>query len=124
MRPAFLFLACVPACLLAQKKPVTLETMEEAARLNPQGPGNPVAWSPDGNQFLYRQGRKLVIYDPATASSKDLADTAEMDAAAVRAAVVESRPFDWENRRVRETPVQWAGGQVLYSGGGGVRHSD
>jgi len=120
MRPAFLFLACVPACLLAQKKPVTLETMEEAARLNPQGPGNPVAWSPDGNQFLYRQGRKLVIYDPATASSKDLADTAEMDAAAVRAAVVESRPFDWENRRVRETPVQWAGGQVLYSGGGDV----
>lgn len=120
MRPAFLFLACVPACLLAQKKPVTLEIMEEAARLIPQGPGNPVAWSPDGNRFLYRQGRKLVIYDPATASSKDLADTAEMDAAAVRAAVVESRPFDWENRRVRETPVQWAGGQVLYSGGGDV----
>jgi len=120
MRPAFLFLACVPVCLLAQKKPITLETMEEAARLAPQGPGNPVAWSPDGKQFLYRQGRRLVIYDPATGSSKDLVDTAAMDVAAVRPAVVESQPFDWENRRVRETPVQWAGGQVLYSGGGDV----
>jgi dipeptidyl-peptidase 4 len=120
MRPAFLFLACIPACLLAQKKPITLETMEEAARAAPQGPGNPVAWSPDGQQFLYRQGRRLVTYDPATGSSKDLVDTAAMDAAAVRPAVVESRPFDWENRRVRETPVQWAGSQVLYSTGGDV----
>jgi len=120
MRAAFLFLACIPACLLAQKKPITLQTMEEAARPAPQGPGNPVAWSPDGQQFLYRQGRRLVIYDPATGSSKDLIDTTAMDAAAVRPAVVESRPFEWENRRVRETPVQWSGSEVLYSTGGDV----
>jgi len=118
MRPAFLFLALIPSCLLAQKKPVTLETMEETARVAPQGPGNPLAWSSDGKHFLYRQGRRLVIYDPATGSSKDLVDTAAMDAAAVQPAVGESHPFEWENRRVRETPVQWAGGQVLYSGGG------
>jgi len=61
MRPAFLFLALIPSCLLAQKKPVTLETMEETARLAPQGPGNPLAWSSDGKHFLYRQGRRLVI---------------------------------------------------------------
>jgi dipeptidyl-peptidase-4 len=120
MRPAFLFLACVPACLLAQKKPITLETMEEAARLPPQGPGNPVAWSPDGKRFLYRQGRRLVIYDPASGSSKDLIDTAAMDSAAVRPEAAQSQPFQWENRRVRETPVQWAGNEVLYSTGGDV----
>ena len=120
MRAAFLFLACIPACLLAQKKPITLQTMEEAAHPAPQGPGNPVAWSPDGQQFLYRLGRRLVIYDPATGSSKDLIDTTAMDAAAVRPAVVESRPFEWENRRVRETPVQWSGSEVLYSTGGDV----
>ncbi|MBZ5676494.1 MAG: S9 family peptidase [Acidobacteriia bacterium] len=125
MRAAILFLACVPACLVAQKKLITLETMEEAARLAPQGPGNPVAWSPDGKQFLYRQGRRLVIYDAATASSKDLIDTslmdtAAMDSAAVRPAKVESQPFDWENRRVRESPVQWAASEVLYSSGGDV----
>jgi dipeptidyl-peptidase-4 len=117
MRAAVLFLACA-AVVTAQKKPITLETMEEAARLTPQGPGNPVAWAPDGKQFLYRQGRRLVIYDPATRSSKDLIDTSSMDSAAVRPAVTESRPFEWENRRVRETPVQWSGAEVLYSTGG------
>ena len=123
MRTAFLFLACASLVFSqkpAQKKPITLETMEEAARLAPQGPGNPVAWAPDGKQFLYRQSRRLVIYDPATGSSKDLIDTAAMDSAAVRPAPLESRPFDWENRRVRETPVQWVGGEVLYSSGGDV----
>jgi dipeptidyl-peptidase-4 len=119
-RAAVLFLACVPACLLAQKKPVTLETMEEAARLTPQGPGNPVAWAPDGKRFLYRQGRRLVIYDPASGSSKDVIDTSAMDSAAVPPARTSSQPFEWENRRVRETPVQWAGNQVLYSSGGDV----
>jgi len=94
--------------------------MEEAARLAPQGPSNPVAWSPDGKHFLYRQGRRLVIYDPATGSSKDLIDTSAMDSAAVRAEAAESRPFEWENRRVRDAPVQWSSGEVLYSSGGDV----
>jgi dipeptidyl-peptidase-4 len=119
MRAAVLFLACA-SLLPAQKKPITIETMEEAARLAPQGPGNPVAWAPGGKQFLYRQGRELVIYDPATRSSKDLIDTSALDSAAVRPAPAESRPFDWENRRVREAPVQWSGNQVLYSTGGDV----
>jgi len=116
---AILLLACA-SLALAQKKPITLETLEEAARLPPEGPGNPVAWSPDGTQFLYRQGRRLAIYDPATGSSKDLADTSAMDSAAVRPAKLESQPFDWENRRVRESPVQWAATEVLYSSGGDV----
>ena len=119
MRAAVLFLACA-SLVLAQKKPITLETLEEAARLPPEGPGNPVAWSPDGTQFLYRQGRRLVIYDPATGSSKDLVDTSAMDSAAVRPVAAESQPFDWENRRVRESPVQWAASEVLYSSGGDV----
>ncbi len=116
---AISLLACAQLAL-AQKKPITLETMEEAARLTPQGPGNPVAWSPDGRQFLYRQGKMLVIYDPAAQSSKDLIDTSAMDSAAVKPAVSEPKPFDWENRRVRESPVQWAASQVLYSSGGDV----
>src|ERR1039457_4236312 len=119
MRAAVLFLACA-SLVLAQKKPITLETLEEAAWLPPEGPGNPVAWSPDGTQFLYRQGRRLVIYDPATGSSKDLVDTSAMDSAAVRPVPAESQPFDWENRRVRESPVQWAAAEVLYSSGGDV----
>ena len=57
---------------------------------------------------------------PSTGSSKDLVGTAAMDSAAVEPVVAESRPFDWQNRRVRETPVQWVGGEVLYSTGGDV----
>ena len=125
MRTAFLFLACGSLIFSqpgppAQKKPITIETVEEAARLAPQGPGNPLAWSPDGQHFLYRQGSRLVIYDPATGSSKDLIDTAAMDSAVVRPAPAEPQPFAWENRRVRETPVQWSGAEVLYSSGGDV----
>jgi len=119
MRTAVLLLACI-SLAQAQKKPITLETLDEAARLTPQGPGNPVAWAPDGKHFLYRQGRRLVIYDPATGLSKDLIDTAAMDSAAERPVTEESQPFGWENRRVRETPVQWAGSEVLYSTGGDV----
>jgi dipeptidyl-peptidase-4 len=119
MRAAVLFLTCA-SLVWAQKKPITLETMEEAARLTPRGPGNPLAWSPDGQRFLYRQGRRLVIYDPGTGSSKDLIETAAMDSVAMRPEATPSQPFDWENRRVRETPVQWAGNQVLYSSGGDV----
>jgi dipeptidyl-peptidase-4 len=114
-----LFLACA-SLVLAQKRPITIETMEEAARLAPQGPGNPVAWAPDGKRFLYRQGRRLVIYDPASGSSKDLIDTSPMDSAAVPPARTPSQPFEWENRRVRDTPVQWAGNQVLYSSDGDI----
>jgi dipeptidyl-peptidase-4 len=125
MRAAVVFLACAslatPA-LLAQNKPVTLDALEDAARLAPQGPGNPLAWNPDGTRFLYRQGRQLMIYDPATRGSKELLDTAAMDAAAVKPSSQEPQPFDWENRRVRESPVQWSssGSQILYSTGGDV----
>jgi len=126
MRAAVLFLASallVPQQpLLAQKKPVTLEALEEASRVAPQGPGNPVAWNADGTKFLYQQGRRLLVYDPGLKSSKELLDTSALDAAAVKPASQETQPFDWENRRVRETPVQWssAANQILYSTGGDV----
>jgi dipeptidyl-peptidase 4 len=122
MRAALLFLACASLAtqaLLAQKQPVTLATLDEAARLAPLGPGNPLAWAHDGTRFLYRQGRRLMLYDLATRASKEVVDTAAMDAAAVKAPN-EPHPFDWENRRVRESPVQWSptGNRILYSTGG------
>src|SRR5437870_426788 len=126
MRAAVLFLASalvVPqALLVAQKKPITLDTLEEATRLTPQGLGNPVAWNADGSKFLYRQGRRLMVYDPAAKSSKELLDTTALDAAVVKPVSQEAQPFDWENRRVRDTPVQWSstGNQILYATGGDV----
>ena len=131
MRAVGLFLAgtlLVPqALLVAQKKQITLDALEAASRPAPEGPGNPVAWNRDGTRFLYRQGRRWMVYDPSLKSSKELLDTTALDAAAVKSASPASgdgplQPFDWENRRVRETPVQWSstGNQILYSTGGDV----
>jgi len=120
MRLAGLFLMCASA-VLAQREPVTLDAMDQAGRLTPQGRGNPAAWSPDGTKFVYRQGRTLAIYDAAKMSSKDLASTADMDSAAARTSAPDPEPFGWENRRVREAPIQWpTEKQILYSSGGDV----
>ena len=54
----------------AQKKPITLESLGRGVR----GSGGPFLWMPDGKTFLLREGRSLVIYDPATRSSKTLID--------------------------------------------------
>jgi dipeptidyl-peptidase-4 len=126
MRVAVLFLASAQllpqALLLGQKKPVTLDALAEASRLSPQAPGNPLAWNADGTKFLYRQGPRLMVYDPSANSSKELLDTTALDAAAVKPVSKDPQPFDWENRRVRETPVQWSstGDRILYSTGGDV----
>ncbi len=119
MRFAVLFLMTVSA-LLAQKKPVTLDALDEISRLRQSGPGNPLAWSPDGARFLYRQNGKLVIYDAGTQASKDLIETRPMENAATARPAVVPQPFGWENRRVSEDLVQWSsnGTDILYATGG------
>src|SRR5450631_3107878 len=98
-----------------QKKPVTLEALQDfrstAAR---DVPGEPV-WAPDGKTFVFRQGRRLKLYDVAAKRSRDVVDLSALDAAAVKPASPER--FEWENRRVDEATLQWAprGGEVLYA---------
>jgi dipeptidyl-peptidase-4 len=105
-----------------QRKPITLAALDEVASLGPQGRGNPVAWSPDGTKFIYRDMRRLAIYDIPSQKSRDLLDTSAMDPSAGNPARLEqpAEPFGWENRRVSESDVQWSGNgkQVLYVGTG------
>jgi dipeptidyl-peptidase-4 len=78
-------------------------------------------WAPDGKTFVLRQGRGLAIYDPATRSSKDLVATGDMDAAATALdSPPADAPFDWTNRRVRASGLQFSAGgkELLYAGGG------
>src|SRR5437016_3961552 len=114
MRRMLLFLA-LAACAAAQKKPITLDALEEISRLAPQGRGNPAAWSPDGTEFVCRQGGKLVIYDIPTNSSKDLIDTSPMESAAIKRSPSAPEPFQWENRRVSDSNLQWSsrGSEIL-----------
>jgi len=80
-------------------------------------PGEPV-WAPDGKSFVYRQGRRLRLFDVAAKRSREVVDLSALDTAAVSPPAAEQ--YGWENRRVDEATLQWApqGGEVLYASGG------
>ena len=60
LKSAVLLLALWPALALAQKRPITLETLYESPRRTAAGAGvgSPAVWAPDGKTFLLRQGRQ------------------------------------------------------------------
>ncbi|HKE22806.1 MAG TPA: S9 family peptidase [Bryobacteraceae bacterium] len=98
----------------AQKNPITLETLSQAGRGGRGGRGGfdgPQVWMPDGKSFLFRQGRNLMAYDPATKSSKLLMSLEALDAAAVKPPDEEGA-MDWTNRRAGR------GGGIALSAGG------
>ncbi len=101
-----LFLGLTLACsLLAQKKPVTLETLKQRSMFD--GPLSPL-WAPNGYQFVHARGGALHLYDCRTKTSKVIfAKMSELSALAVK----DSNPdaaFAWQNRRVSEQRYQWA----------------
>ena len=120
MRKVLLF-TLLSASLFAQKKPITLESMNEGRGGGGGRGGGAATWAPDGKTFVTRQGRSLAIYNPATKTSKDLVSTEAMDAAAVRGPV-EDGPVDWTNRRASPGGMQWSqsGKELLYATGGDI----
>jgi dipeptidyl-peptidase-4 len=128
MRSRYLFLIAAAIAFnqaaFAQKKPITLDALQEIATLPPTNAlGNPLSWSPDGSRFVARQGSSLVIYDAASQSSRTLTDLSVIDRSArdhSNSEATEPQPFAWENRRVTESNVQWAssGNRILYVSAG------
>jgi dipeptidyl-peptidase-4 len=121
LKLAMLLLALWPALAPGQKRPITLETLNESPRRTAPGAaaGSAAVWAPDGKTFVLRRGGKLVVYDPATKSTKDLVSTGAMDSAAV-AVPREDGPVDWTNRRVRPGGLEFSesGKELLYPAGG------
>jgi dipeptidyl-peptidase 4 len=109
-----LILVCgvLAASLLAQKKPVTIDTLMEQRR-EVEAP-TPV-WAPDGKHFAYFQGGEVRLYDVAAKSGKTLLSLQPLEKAAVP--VPEPARFDWQNRRVSEDSLEWSrsGRQLLLS---------
>ncbi len=99
---AYIILLAAP--MLAQRKPVTLDSISQGARGGP--PAGPVMWTPDGKGFLTTQGARVMIYDVATRSESELFSTADME----KLAKTGPQPdvFEWENRRVREQRMQFS----------------
>ncbi len=63
-----------------------------------------VAWSPDGGRFVYTQNGRLFLFDTAQAAPQELVKLSVME---MQAAAPEPEIFGWENRRVRESKLQW-----------------
>jgi len=106
-------LCCILAgSLLAQKKPVTIDTVMEQHR-EAETP-TPV-WAPDGKHFAYFQGGEVRLYDVAAKSEKSLLALAPIEKAAIPPP--EAARFDWQNRRVSEDSLEWSrsGRQMLLS---------
>ncbi len=116
MRAPLLFVFAIVSAF-GQKKPVTLEPVALTGTA-PAAPSGPLAWSPDGTRFVYRQGTALRIYDASAQNSTELTTNAKLPAKDAPAAGA-PQPFEWENRGVSETPVQWSstGDNILYSSG-------
>src|SRR5690348_13730004 len=116
-----LFLLLISSAF-AQKKPITLETLNGAGRGGGRsGAGMPMAWAPDGKAFVFRQGQSLMLYDAAGKTSRELASIEEMEKAALNPPSDEG-PMDWQNRRARSGVAQFSkdGQFVLYPAEGDV----
>ena len=100
--------------VLAQKKPVTLETLSQAFRVVRGAPA-PELWMPDGKSFLVRQNNNLALYDCATRRSRTVLSLDEIDASAMTPPA-DNGPMDWINRRAGLGIMQLSasGRELLY----------
>jgi dipeptidyl-peptidase-4 len=105
------------ACALApgaQKKPVTLEAL---AREGPARPASPI-WAPDGKRFVYQEGRQVWLCDIPSRGRRQILSLEAVEAAAVKPPPPVRQ--EWQNRNVRERPIQWgpSGKELLVAAGG------
>ena len=112
-RVCLLLALLLPA--FAQKKPITLESLEE---LNRAPTGIYATWSPDGKSFVYQQDAALILYDCTGKTSKTLASTDAIDTAAVKPPA--DQPDQWPDRYTHDAALEWSssGKEILYSAGG------
>ncbi len=100
----------------AAKKPVTIDALVRggAARRG----GARVTWAGNGTQFIVNNHGTLSLYDVPSGKSRDITAMDKLDKAAEP---TESSPvFDWTNRRVGESDIQWFADnkRLLVSAGG------
>ncbi|MBI3665103.1 MAG: S9 family peptidase [Acidobacteria bacterium] len=115
-RPIVVLLLSVllPAGIVAQKKPVTIESLTAT---RPPLPG-PAVWAPDGKSFAFQEGKKIWLYDVPKRAKRELLSMDKLEAGARKGPAPEA--FDWQNRNVREQTLQWSssGKELLLSAGG------
>src|SRR5690242_6191509 len=104
------------AAAVAQKKPITVDMLRDAARPR-EAPGS-AHWAPDGKTFAFQQGKVLNLYVLGTKTSRLITSLDALDAAAIQPP--DGGPMEWTNRRARTGGLEWSadGKSLLYSGNG------
>ncbi len=121
MRCSKLLRLCIFAtytvAMFGERKPVTLDSLNEYRSRARQAPGDPL-WAPDGKTFAYRYGKKLMLYDLGSRKSREIVTLDGLDSQAVSPPAAPR--FEWENRHVDEASLQWdsSGRELLYSSNG------
>jgi dipeptidyl-peptidase-4 len=103
MRSFIAVVACSALVLpvFAAKKPVTLDVMLAGGARPPVS----VIWAPDGTRFAAVTRNTLSLYDAKSGKEKEIVSIDRLDSAATK--TTSSGTFDWTNRRVGESPIQW-----------------
>jgi len=110
---------CLALCcvlpLLAAKKPVTIADMLSQQRI----PAPSAIWRPDGKAFAYRDQGKVFLDNASTGQAKEWFDLTALEENPKKSGSA-GQPFNWQNRRVSETSLQWFpnGKALLVSAGG------
>ncbi len=78
----------------------------------------PVTWAPNGTQFIGNNQGTLFLYDVPSGKQRDIIVLDKLEKAAER--TPPSPVFDWTNRRVGESDIQWFSDnqRLLVSAGG------
>jgi len=101
------YLVCLALALplfAADKKPVTIDDLAAGRRGAGSHGVNPV-WAPDDKRFAFIDDQKLMVFDIASKTRRELLPMGDLEKAAVK--VPDAEVFDWTNRRVSEEPIQW-----------------
>ena len=102
LRLAFVFLLLLGTPLWAGKKPVTLEALGTSRTVETINP----VWSPDGSRYVYESGDRIREFVLASRATHELISLGDLRAAAKKTGQRRA-PFSWENRRVKESKIQW-----------------
>ena len=96
-----LALAALPFLAFAAKKPVTTEV----AAVEPPALHGTITWAPDGGRFIINERGTLSLYDVRAGKEREIIALDKLESAAVKSP--SATVFDWTNRHVAETTIQW-----------------
>jgi dipeptidyl-peptidase-4 len=102
--PRILAIFLAAATLLAQKKPVTLDSLTGAGSHTRGAPS--VVWAPDGKRFVYTEENRIWQYDVPSGKRRELITLSTFQTKAVIPPAGDVT--DWQNRRVAEQSIQWS----------------